>query len=110
MNEVTEEELPIARLNQLIHRNRDVFDGIKSEKVWVIGDKTKNGSLTLINAFGYTQPEQFNTAFVEQLSPLEITKVILLKHDVDAVRLLRSAGWKIAAADSLNQTMLFTQR
>jgi hypothetical protein len=110
LNEVTEEERPIARLKELIQHNRDVFDGIKSEKVWVIGDKTKNGSLTLINAFGYTQPEQFNTAFVEQLSPLEITKVILLSDDIEAVRQLGFAGWKIVVKDSLNQTMLFTQR
>ncbi len=110
MNEVTEEERPIARLKELIQHNRDVFDGIKSEKVWVIGDKTKNGSLTLINAIGYTQPEQFNAAFLKQLIPLEITKVILLSDDIEAVRQLGFAGWKIVVKDSLNQTMLFTQR
>lgn len=110
MSEVTEEERPISRLNQLMHSNSEIFEGIQSERVWVIGDKTKNGSLTLIHAFGYTQPEQFNAAFLEQLIPLEVTKVIVLENNEDAIRQLCSAGWKIAAADSLNQTMLLTQR
>ncbi|MEN9394035.1 MAG: hypothetical protein RL362_256, partial [Bacteroidota bacterium] len=110
LNEVTEEERPIARLKEWVQRNRDVFEGIQSEKFWVIGDKTKNGSLTLIHAFGYTQPEQCNAAFIKQLSPLEVTKVIVLENNEDAVSQLYSAGWKIASADSLNQTMLFTQR
>jgi hypothetical protein len=110
INEVTEEERPIARLKELVQRNRNIFDGIQSEKVWVIGDKTKNGILTLVNAFGYTQPEQFNAAFIKQLIPLEVTKVIVLESNEDAVRQLRSAGWKIILTDSLNQTMLFTQR
>jgi hypothetical protein len=110
LNEVTEEERPIARLNKLMQRNNLVFEGIQSEKVWVIGDKTKNGSLTLINAFGYTQSEQFNAALINQLSHLEVTKVIVLENNQDALRQLRSAGWKILVADSSNQTMLFTQR
>ncbi len=106
MSERTEEENPALLAAELRQINPLAFESIENEKLWVIGEKTKNGVFVQLQSQGITQPIQFNDAFAQVAAGNGISRILLLSNEENALLRLKELGWRVIAEDKVHQTML----
>jgi hypothetical protein len=106
MSERTEEEDPAWLAEELRQFNPLAFENIENEKLWVIGEKTKNGVFVQLQSQGITQPIQFNDAFAQVAARNGISRILLLSNEENALLRLKELGWRVIAEDKVHQTML----
>jgi hypothetical protein len=105
-NERTEEEKPAWLAAELRQINPLAFENIDNEKLWVIGERTKNGVFVQLQTQGITQPIQFNDDFAQAAFKNGISIILLFSNEEIAMHRLKVLGWRVIAEDKVNQTML----